>query len=461
MNFWQRQRRALQRQKSVHKAMKAARKAREREEIVDCNYQGWNQLHWPWEKPPSMKADLDVYYFSKVLYDKLRANMTRKPRLDTNTVDDNRWREREEPVPVNKGGSWHWPEPQEDIYKTVAANIWKGPAVKIIEFRLPSKRLPQEVTKCGVKEEALFRAFNEAFGVTPEKLCALGRQTRYGNITVRCTSDQFAAFILLRARYGAENWVAELDAGYLNEAHRQPNVMLDVTVDGQFRTAPNYAGHKAEFVVTDGLDNAEADLHERARKFAADFTSAAPVVQTMVADAYVAGAKRYGPLNYGSRVMFTANPDDASAWMRPFFEGSPEHNVKSLRFLVREMADAIQPGGMFSSTGMIDWKKRAHEALSAGQRDNGAATQAFERAVRVQVDLRTKTIRMDTLKEIIDLIRMRYNAARNELSGRVAMRHNAITMQKINFLKRVGTFFLANYFTEAETKAWKRETSGM
>lgn len=201
---------------------------------------------------------------------------------------------------------------------------------KIVSFKMPAKRLPHVSTKCGLKEEALMKAFHESFGVTPMKLCELGRASKYGNITVICRPEQFAEFILLRARYGAENWVAELDAEFVGENFQKPTTVLDVTKDLNVGVAPDEPPMKwpgsgephlrAKNETIDAilrkyetkpeetpLSNAEVyrDLHERAVKFANFMGGTAREKQDMI-DAFMSGAQKCG-------VSFKDEPKAADA----------------------------------------------------------------------------------------------------------------------------------------------------
>jgi hypothetical protein len=348
----------------------------------------------------------------------------------------------------------------------------KGHAVKTIEFKLPAKRLPEFHDKCGLKEGALMKAFEESFGTTPDELTRLGRQVRYGHILVRCTAEQFTSFIILRARYGAENWIAELDANHTDACRVSPGIFLDVTnplpgttypfpsdVKMSGKTYPLHGATEDKYGGVDDLDELDRLTELRAREFAAAM-SGDIAEQEKAFEAFVAGARKYGR----SPFTWKGNPTGDS-WVRDRFENppAPKRIPAVVQLLLREMAHAITPGGLLSSAGMVDWKRRAEDALSMGKVASDHEAAAFKAAVDLEVKLRiqqmTKDVRKDTLREVMDLIRDKYRAARAELSGRYPMRQNQLVMQKIMFLKRVGSFFLANFYSETDTKAWKRETS--
>lgn len=98
-----------------------------------------------------------------------------------------------------------------------------------IQFKLPCKRLPRNLKEMSRKEEALLQALKDAFAMEPLKVMREAELRPFGDIFVTCRDDQFASFIMLRSKYGAENWVAELDARYTADKSQTPRTYWDVT----------------------------------------------------------------------------------------------------------------------------------------------------------------------------------------------------------------------------------------
>jgi hypothetical protein len=99
---------------------------------------------------------------------------------------------------------------------------------KIVEFKLHAKRLPAKLDAADCKQQALLKACHDALGMDQAVLCYRAANLNYGYIIVRCTESQFVNWLLLRTKYGADNWMQELDAHYDSSLVGDRVVLWDV-----------------------------------------------------------------------------------------------------------------------------------------------------------------------------------------------------------------------------------------
>lgn len=127
--------------------------------------------------------------------------------------------------------------------------------VKTMEFRLPTKRVPTTIYEnCGPKEKALLKAFGDAFSVPTGSLMEMAKKFPHGHIKIICTAEQFARFIVLRDKYGAENWIAELQPEFTEDKGLKIGGLWNV-VPGE---APNKHG---------SFEKTEADHLEQVKAY--------------------------------------------------------------------------------------------------------------------------------------------------------------------------------------------------
>lgn len=81
---------------------------------------------------------------------------------------------------------------------------------QVVEFTLPSSRLPKKLRGIGREEQALLDVLWEVFRLKPEYLT--GDARKHKDLRIRCTGDQFSRFIVLRSERKVTNGIRELAA---------------------------------------------------------------------------------------------------------------------------------------------------------------------------------------------------------------------------------------------------------
>lgn len=112
--------------------------------------------------------------------------------------------------------------------------------MKYVIFSIPATRIPLQTFGLSVADENFFKVLWESFRLKRDYM--IDNCKKVDKFLIRCTSDQFAEFIILRNKYGVANWVKELDAKIEGSTAAEHTSIIDVT-----HGTPHMIGKKYEF----------------------------------------------------------------------------------------------------------------------------------------------------------------------------------------------------------------------